>query len=84
MISEGVTISHGDVDVLSLEGPARETSELTLLDKMKEYAKTEQGLIVINNYNRNVERVHNFVSAIRESGRELVLSPVQAEYVAAF
>ena len=84
MISEGVTISHGDVDVLSLEGPARETSELTLLDNMKEYAKTEQGLIVINNYNRNVERVHNFVSAIRESGRELVLSPVQAEYVAAF
>ncbi len=84
MISEGVTISHSDVDVLALEGPVRENTELTLLDKMKSYAENEQGLIVINNYNRNVERVHNFVRVIKEAGRELVLDPVQAEYLAAF
>ncbi len=84
MISEGVTISFDDVDVLSLEGPVRENSEWTLLDKMKAYAENEEGLIVINNYNRNVERIHNFVRVIKEAGRELVLDPVQAEYVAAF
>jgi mRNA degradation ribonuclease J1/J2 len=84
MISEGVTISHSDIDVLSLEGPVRENNEHTLLEKMKGFAQDEEGLIVINNYNRNVERIHNFVSVIKEAGRELVLSPVQAEYVAAF
>ncbi len=84
MISEGVTISHSDIDVLSLEGPMRENTELTLLDKMKDYAASEEGLIVINNYNRNVERIHNFVRVIKEAGRELVLDSIQAEYVAAF
>ncbi len=84
MISEGVTISHGDVDVLSLMGPVRENTELTLLDKMKDFASNEEGLIVINNYNRNVERIHNFVKVIGESGRKLVLSPQQADYLAAF
>ena len=84
MISEGVTISHNDIDILSLEGPVRENNEHTLLEKMKGFAQDEEGLIVINNYNRNVERIHNFVSVIKEAGRELVLSPVQAEYVAAF
>jgi mRNA degradation ribonuclease J1/J2 len=84
MISEGVTISFDDIDVLSLEGPVRENTEWTLLDKMKAFAENEEGLIVINNYNRNVERIHNFVRVIKEAGRELVLDPVQAEYVAAF
>lgn len=84
MISEGVTISHSDIDILSLEGPERENTEWTLLDKMRDYAANEEGLIVINNYNRNVERIHHFAEVVREAGRELVLDPVQAEYVAAF
>ena len=88
MISEGVTISHGDVDVLSLEGPYRENTELTLLDKMKEFTSSDSeyadGLIIINNYNRNVERIHNFTKVIKEAGRVLALSPEQTDYVAAF
>ncbi len=84
MISEGVTISHGDVDVLSLEGPVRDNTEVTLLDRMRDFLDSEDGLIVINNYNRNVERIHNFTKVIDEAGRMLVLEPAQAEYVAAF
>ena len=84
LISEGVTISFADVDILSLEGPERENTEWTLLDKMKNHAINEEGLIIINNYNRNVERIHNFIGVIREAGRELVLEPAQAEYIAAF
>ncbi len=84
MISEGVTISFSDVDMLSLEGPVRERTELTLLEDMKNVSSTEEGLIVINNYNRNVERIHRLIGVAKESGRILVLEPEQADYVAAF
>ena len=84
MISEGVTISSVDVDMLSLEGPVRERTELTLLEDMKNHAKEEEKLIVINNYNRNVERIHRFIEVIAEAGRTMALEPEQADYVAAF
>lgn len=84
MITEGVTISFGDVDMLSLEGPVRDNSEWTLLEDMKAHAKEESGLIVINNYNRNVERVHRMIGALKECGRVFALEPAQADYVAAF
>jgi mRNA degradation ribonuclease J1/J2 len=84
MISEGVTISFADVDMLSLEGPMRDNTEYTLLEKMRSYAKEEEKLIVINNYNRNVERIHRFTEVVAEAGRTLVLEPEQADYVAAF
>lgn len=84
MISEGVTISFADVDMLSLEGPVRERSEWTLLEDMKNAASSEEGLIVINNYNRNVERIHRLIEGVKESGRVLALEPEQADYVAAF
>ncbi|SFC35172.1 MBL fold metallo-hydrolase [Butyrivibrio sp. YAB3001] len=84
MISEGVTISFADVDTLSLTEPERESSEYTLLEKVADYSANEEGLIVINNYNRNVERVHHFCEIIKKNGRTLVLDQIQAEYVAAF
>jgi mRNA degradation ribonuclease J1/J2 len=84
MISEGVTISFDDIDTLSLEGPVRERSEWTLLEDMKAAAKDEEGLIVINNYNRNVERIHRLIGELKESGRVMVLEPEQADYIAAF
>ncbi len=84
LISEGVTISHSDIDVLSLEGPVRERTEWTLLEDMKTYAKEESGLIVINNYIRNVERIHRLIDGIKGSGRMLALEPKQADYIAAF
>lgn len=84
MISEGVTISFADIDMLSLEGPVRDRSEWTLLEDMKNRAKEESGLIVINNYIRNVERIHRLIGAAAESGRVLALEPKQADYIAAF
>ncbi|MBO6240277.1 MAG: MBL fold metallo-hydrolase [Butyrivibrio sp.] len=84
MITEGVTISFGDVDMLSLEGSVRETSEWTLLEDMKMHAAEEEGLIVINNYNRNVERVHHMITELKDRGRTLALEPEQGDYVAAF
>ncbi len=84
MITEGVTISFADVDMLSLEGPVRDNSEWTLLEDMKTHSKEESGLIVINNYNRNVERIHRMIGAVKECGRTLALEPAQADYVAAF
>jgi mRNA degradation ribonuclease J1/J2 len=84
MISEGVTISFVDVDMLSLEGPVRDRTEATLLEDFKQHALEEEKLIVINNYNRNVERIHRFIQVLSESGRTLALEPEQADYVAAF
>lgn len=84
MISEGVTISSVDVDMLSLEGPVRDRTEATLLEDFKQHALEEEKLIVINNYNRNVERIHRFIQVLSESGRTLALEPEQADYVAAF
>ncbi len=84
MISEGVTISFADVDMLSLEGPVRERTEWTLLEDMKVRASEEEDLIIINNYIRNVERIHRFIGALGESGRILALEPKQADYIAAF
>ncbi len=84
MISEGVTISFADVDMLSLEGPVRERTEWTILEDMKNASETEEGLIVINNYNRNVERIHRLIEGAKEKGRVLALEPEQADYVAAF
>ena len=84
LISEGVTISFADVDMLSLEGPVRDRTEWTLLEDMKNYASEESGLIVINNYIRNVERIHRLIEGVAESGRTLALEPKMADYLAAF
>ncbi|MDC7294404.1 MBL fold metallo-hydrolase [Butyrivibrio sp. DSM 10294] len=84
MISEGVTISFADVDMLSLEGPVRDHTESTLLEEFKNHALEEEKLLVINNYNRNVERIHRFIEVLAECGRTMVLEPEQADYVAAF
>ncbi len=84
MISEGVTISFADVDMLSLEGPVRDHTESTLLEEFKNHALEEEKLLVINNYNRNVERIHRFIEVLAECGRTMALEPEQADYVAAF
>ncbi|MCR4901954.1 MAG: hypothetical protein K6A23_03785 [Butyrivibrio sp.] len=85
VITEGVTASFDDIDMLSLEEPENmgNTEEL-LQEYMKEKSETEKGLVVINNYNRNVERIHNLINTISKAGRKLVLEPEQADYVKAF
>lgn len=89
MITEGVTVSFADVDMLSLNPPteeerALERTEYTLQSEIKQLSKETEGLIVINPYNRNVERIHNLNETIKEAGRKLVLEDVQADYTAEF
>lgn len=89
MITEGVTVSSVDVDMPALEAPteeerAAERTEERLQEEVKERATTTEGLLVINPYNRNVERIHRLIHTVGEAGRTIVLDPVQADYVAAF
>jgi mRNA degradation ribonuclease J1/J2 len=85
MITEGVTVSFDDVDMLALEKPEEPgRTEETLLAEVKEQVTEHKGLLVINPYNRNVERIHRMAEMLKEAGRTLVLDVVQADYVQAF
>ena len=85
LITEGVSLSFDDVDILSLEEPEKDDkTEYGLLNKMTELSQSEKGLIVINPYNRNVERIHNLINTLAKSGRKLVLDKVAADYVYSF
>lgn len=89
MITEGVTVSFADIDMVSLEPPTEEMqreerTEEKLLEEMKELAANAEGLLVINPYNRNVERMHRMNEALAETGRTLVMDAVAADYVAEF
>ena len=85
LITEGVTVSFDDVDMLSLEEPEDQgRTEEGLQEELRILAANEEKLIVINPYNRNVERMHRFIGTLKEVGRTLVLDAVQADYVAEF
>lgn len=85
LITEGVTVSNETIDMLSLEKPeGPERTEEGLLEEMNRIAEAEDGLVIINPYNRNVERIHHLLNALKENGRTLVLDGIQADYVAAF
>ena len=85
VITEGVTASFEDIDMLSLEKPAEpDRTEEGLQEELHAAAQEDNGLIVVNPYNRNVERVHRMINTFKSNGRTLVLDPVQADYVAAF
>ena len=85
LITEGVTVSSEDVDMLSLPAPEPDIpTEYTLLDETAAICAEAGGLVVINPYNRNVERVHNLVVRLAKQNRRLVLDAVQADYLAAF
>lgn len=85
LITEGVTVSNSDVDMLSLAHPEDNiTSEYTLISQIEKAAQESDGMFVVNLYNRNVERVHNFVSALSNLNRKLVLESQTADYLNAF
>lgn len=105
LITEGVTVSFSDIDMLSLEKPeGTGHTEYWLQEQMKAIAKGKaselddfaeglvlgytpgserDGLIVINPYNRNVERVHELLKTFASEGRTLVLDGMQADYLKA-
>lgn len=85
LITEGVTVSNEDVDMLGLTEPADPgRTEYTLLEEVAALAKAEPGLLVINYYERNVERVCRHIEKFAAAGRTLVLDARLADYVAAF
>lgn len=84
LITEGVTVSFQDIDMISLKEPEEEATEETLQKELSECSGAEKGLIVINPYNRNVERIHRLIHTLKKAGRVLVLDAVQADYVKEF
>ena len=85
LITEGVTVSFDDIDLLSLNAPEEVIrTEKGLEEEMEQLFYKENGLIIVNPYNRNVERVHYLIDTALKVGRKLVLDQVQADYVAAF
>nr|WP_317399556.1 MBL fold metallo-hydrolase [uncultured Gemmiger sp.] len=85
LITEGVTVSFGDVDMLSLEAPdPKDRTEADLLAETADFCAQAPGMVVINPYNRNVERIHNLNLRLAQQNRRLVLDAVQADYLAAF
>lgn len=85
LITEGVTVSWNDVNMLALTAPAPDIrTEYTLLEETAALCADAEGLVVINPYNRNVERVHNLLLRLARENRQLVLDAAQADYVAAF
>lgn len=85
MITEGVTISFDDVDMISLEEPEDQgRTEESLLEEMISLSKEKEGLLVINPYNRNVERLHRLIASLASAGRTLVFDEVAADYTKEF
>ena len=85
LITEGVTVSFDDVDMISLtepEEPGR--SEEWLQEEMHRESSEQKGLVIVNPYNRNVERLHRLILTAQETGRKLVMDGVQADYVQTF
>lgn len=85
LITEGVTVSFDDVDILSLTKPEEpERSEEWLQDTICKESTEQKGLIIVNPYNRNVERLHHLIMTAQKTGRKLVMDGVQADYVQTF
>lgn len=85
MITEGVTVSFGEIDMLSLEEPEQAPrTEEDLQKELHEIGIEDTGLLVVNFYNRNVERIHRMIHTCIRSGRSLVLEPIAADYVHEF
>lgn len=85
VITEGVTVSFEDIDMLSLTEPEeKDRTEEDLQLELAGLSVTDPGLIVVNPYNRNVERIHRMLHTFKENKRTLLLDPVQADYVSAF
>lgn len=84
LITEGVTVSFSDIDMLSLEESTENYTEYTLLKTVEKYAQEDSGLIVINPYNRNVERIHLLSEMLKKNGRVLVVDEIQASHLSEF
>lgn len=85
LITEATMVSHDDVDMLSLTGPEEgKRTEEDLLKELSERALSSSGLLIVDFYPRNVERVHRLIEAMSRCNRKLVLNDVTCDYVQAF
>ena len=84
MITEGVSVSFEELDMLSLKEPEPKRSEENLQEEIKTLSEELHGLLVINPYNRNVERLHRLALTCAEAGRVLVLDARCRDYLRTF
>lgn len=83
LITEGTTLSFQDVDMIHLEEEENGIrTEAMLLSETEEICKNAHDLVVINPYNRNVERIHRVQEMLSKTGRTLVLDAAQGDYLA--
>lgn len=84
LITEGVTLSFEDIDILREEKPQEEKSEYTLRKEMEEILRHEKKAVVINPYNRNVERIYHMAKLAVQMNRTFVMDVSQANLLNAF
>lgn len=79
-ITEGVSVSfiENDLDhIIEDQYPPRMESELDYA--FAEACRKDKGMIIINPYERNVERVYQLLKTAKEEGRTLILEPLQVQ-----
>lgn len=85
LITEGVSVSFSDVDMRSLEGPDLTIrTEKMLLEEFEGVCCKEKGLLVMNPYNRNVERLYWLHKSAEKMGRTVIFDAVSADYLSEF
>ena len=84
LITEGVTLSFEEIDILREEKLQEEKNEYTLLKDMEENLKHEKKAVVLNPYNRNVERIYHMSQLAKQANRIFVMDVSQANLLHAF
>lgn len=84
LITEGVMASFEDMDMLQVAAPEDMRREESLLSETESICKQAKGIVIVNLYNRNVERVWMLHQVLERSGRRFVLDATAADYVKAF
>ena len=77
LIIEGVTISflqENIDDIISTKDTKEEfNTEIQVIDNIKERAFNNDGVTVVNLYNRNIDRINNLIDMVNQNDKILVL-----------
>ena len=85
LITEGTTASfYDELDMVSLTAPEPHRTEYDLQKEMATLICETSGLLVMNCYNRNVERMHSLAGSIKAAGKTFVTDDETARLLKAF
>ena len=85
LITEGTTASFQDeIDMIGLTQPQPHRTEYDLIREIESLVKETQGLLVMNCYNRNVERMHALTQIAKEAGKTFVTDDETVRLLRAF